>query len=238
MNAPSPATISHNIAAVRQRIDDALHSSGAPQQVTLEIAGKTRTPQENYWAAQALLQAGLPPIIGHNRVQEARACEADIRRVDGAQLHLIGPLQTNKINHAVGCVDLIETVDSQRLVDALDQRLSRELEVFIQVNTSGEESKSGCSPTGALTLVEAIGSSQHLHLRGLMTIGLNSFEELPVRRSYEQLRFLRDEAADRLDVDEASLALSMGMSRDLEWAIAEGATIVRVGTDIFGSRSH
>lgn len=230
-------SISHQVSHVLSRIEAARATSGAHQPVTLEIAGKTRSAEENFWAAQALVNAGQSAIIGHNHVQEARAYQDDIRRVTGAQIHLIGPLQSNKINQALACVDLIETVDSVRLVEAIDKRAERDLPVFVQVNTSGEESKSGCSPTETLSLIEAITNSTHLHVRGLMTIGLNSMDEAPVRRSYESLRSLRDEAAARLDVPESGLALSMGMSRDLEWAIAEGATIVRVGTDIFGPRA-
>lgn len=229
-------SISYQVRHVLSRIKNACASSGAPQQVTLEIAGKTRSGKENYWAALALAQAHQPVIIGHNHVQEARAHQDDIRQVAGAQIHLIGPLQTNKINHALSCVDLVETVDSVRLVEAIDKRTERPLNVFVQVNTSGEDSKSGCSPTDAARVIDAITASQHLRIQGLMTIGLNSFDEVPVRRSYESLRVLRDQAALRLDVPESTLALSMGMSRDLEWAIAEGATIVRVGTDIFGPR--
>lgn len=229
--------ISANVASVLQRIDNARLTYAAPQSVVLEIAGKTRTPDENHWAALALKNAGQPAIIGHNRVQEARECVDAIRRVEGAQLHLIGPLQSNKINQALSCVDLIETVDSPRLVDALDQRLDRILPVYIQVNTSAEDTKSGCSPTDTLALVEVIAASAHLSLAGLMTIGLNSREELPVRRSYEKLRVLREQAAQRLACSPDRLELSMGMSQDLDWAIGEGATLVRVGTDIFGPRA-
>ncbi len=229
--------ISHNVAHVLQRIHDARSSASAQHSVTLEIAGKTRTSQENFWAASALRQAGVPVLIGHNRVQEARECEQAIRQVPDAQIHLIGPLQTNKINHALACVDVVETVDSPRLVEAIDKRAERELQVFIQVNTSGEDSKSGCLPEECAPLLEVIQASTHLRVAGLMTIGLNSFDEHSVRRSYEQLRILRDDMAIRLGVSADALALSMGMSRDLEWAIAEGATIVRVGTDIFGPRA-
>lgn len=229
--------ISHTVAHVLQRVQDARSAASTQHNVTLEIAGKTRTPQENFWAASALSQAGVPVLIGHNRVQEARECEQAIRQVPGAQIHLIGPLQTNKIHHALACVDVVETVDSVRLVEAIDKRADREFSVFVQVNTSGEESKSGCLPAECAAVVDAIHHSDHLRVAGLMTIGLNSFDEHPVRRSYEQLRLLRDDMAIRLGIPDESLDLSMGMSRDLEWAIAEGATIVRVGTDIFGPRA-
>lgn len=231
-------SITHQVSQVVSRIEAARSHSGATQIVTLEIAGKTRSSDENYWAAQALADINQPVIIGHNRVQEALATHSAIRQVAHARVHLIGPLQKNKINHALNCVDLIETIDTLDLVSAIDQRSTTPLPVFIQVNTSGEHSKSGCTPTQAPFLIEAITQSQHLQFHGFMTIGLNSLDEAPVRISYAQLRELRDEAAVRLDVPEDSLALSMGMSRDLEWAIAEGATIVRVGTDIFGSRSQ
>lgn len=230
-------SIFHHATAVYERIRAARDTYAVSQNVTLEIAGKTRTAEENHWAAAALRQMGQPAIIGHNRVQEARDTQSAIRQVEGARIHLIGPLQKNKINHALACVDLIETVDSVELIDAIDQRVERTLPVFLQVNTSGEASKSGCSPTDAPALVDAVANSAHLQLAGFMTIGLNSLEEGPVRRSYADLRTIRNAAATRLGQSESALHLSMGMSRDLELAIAEGATIVRVGTDIFGPRA-
>ncbi len=209
---------------------------GRSDSVTLETVAKKRTPDECQAAAQYLSDANLPILLGHNKVQEARATHDAIRSVPNSRIHLIGNLQTNKINQALRSVDLIETVDSRHLVEAIDTRVRHGLKVFLQINVSLEESKHGCSPEALPDLVEAVATSRHLEVSGLMTVGANSPDEKTVRASFSLLRDLRENVAIRLDLPEDELDLSMGMSRDLEWAIAEGATIVRVGTDIFGSR--
>jgi pyridoxal phosphate enzyme (YggS family) len=232
-------TVAEGIDRVRERIDAACSRYGHADDVTLELAAKTRTPETCREAARALAERGLPVVLGHNRVQEALSTAPAIREVPGASIHLIGPLQKNKINHALNCVDLVETVASRELVEELDIRASRncmKLQVFLQVNTSGEPSKHGCSPEDVPSLVEAVELSPSLRLEGFMTVGLHSDDEAAVRRSYMRLRELRDDAAERLAVAESDLQLSMGMSQDLEWAIAEGATVVRVGTAVFGPR--
>ena len=179
-------SIPEAIAAARDRIDRATSACGRTDSVHLELAVKTRTPEECREAAAALSEAGLPILLGHNRVQEARATGT--------------------------------------------------LPVFVEVNVSGEATKHGCAPSDVAALIDAVETSAHLELAGFMTVGLNSPVEADVRAAYAQLRGIRDEAAARLGVEESDLALSMGMSRDLEWAIAEGATIVRLGTAIFGER--
>ena len=214
-------TIPSAIAEATDRIDRARQAAGRSDRVALELAVKTRTPEECREAAQALSDLGQPILLGHNRVQEATATVAAIRQVPGAQIHLIGPLQS---------------IDSALLVQKIDSRLSRELPVFIEVNVSGEDTKHGCSPTDVPALLEAVSSSAHLSLAGFMTVGLNSSAETDVRRGYAQLRQLRDRSAKELNRPADALELSMGMSNDLEWAIVEGATIVRVGTAVFGAR--
>ncbi|MFC2777114.1 MAG: alanine racemase [Pauljensenia sp.] len=202
----------------------------------LELAVKTRTPEECRAAATALRDAGLPILLGHNRVQEARSTVDAIREVPGARVHLIGPLQSNKINHALSCVDAIESLDSPALAAKIDARASVRLPVFVEVNVSGEATKHGRAPSDVAALINAVEASAHLQLAGFMTIGLNSPVEADVRAAYARLRTIRGEAARELGVGEEALELSMGMSRDLEWAIAEGATIVRLGTAVFGER--
>lgn len=229
--------LARNIGAVRRRIETARIASGAPDPVTLELAVKTQTPDICREAAQTLGDLGLPVLLGHNRVQEARATATAIREVPGARIHLIGPLQSNKVNQALTCVDAIETVGSSDLVDRLDARVTGFLPVFVQVNTSGEPSKHGCSPAEVPALIDAVHLASHLCLEGFMTIGLHSDDERAVRSSYAELRRIRDDCATRLGVPESDLTLSMGMSHDLEWAIAEGSTQVRVGTAVFGPRS-
>lgn len=224
------------IGEALERIECARGAAGRTDHVSLELAVKTRTPEECREAAHALSDLGQPVLLGHNRVQEATATVASIRQVPGARIHLIGPLQSNKINHALACVDAIESLDSVGLAQKIDLRLDRELPVFIEVNVSGEETKHGCSPCTVPSLIETVATSAHLKLTGFMTVGLNSTDEAEVRRGYAHLRQLRDDAAQTLERPVSDLDLSMGMSNDLEWAIAEGATIVRLGTAVFGSR--
>ncbi len=179
-------------------------------------------------------------------MQELAAKGAALR-ASGARIHVIGQLQRNKAAIAVEFADCVETVDSL----ALAERLSRlcieaerelELDVMIQVNVSGEESKAGVAPGEALALAAAVQALPALMVTGFMTIGLNSPDEGAVRAGYAQLASLRDEALIRSERGESPLReawqLSMGMSNDLEWAIAEGATTVRVGTAIMGHRSR
>ncbi|QWW19107.1 YggS family pyridoxal phosphate-dependent enzyme [Schaalia sp. 19OD2882] len=233
-----------NIEAARVRIDQAAQAASRSDRVDLQVAVKTQSPERCAEAAAALGALGLPVLLGHNRVQEAQATIVAIRSVAGARVHLIGPLQSNKVNQALACVDAIDTVDRVDLVQRLATRVRAAhdpncpaLPVLVQVNVSQEDTKSGCLVREAPALVDAILSTPTLRLAGFMTVGLNSHEEAPVRRAYATLRNLRDDTARRLGMDQAALALSMGMSGDIEWAIAEGATVVRLGTAIFGPRT-
>ncbi|MDC4232758.1 YggS family pyridoxal phosphate enzyme [Actinomyces sp. B33] len=229
-------TLLEGIASARLRIDEAAAAAGRADTVSLQLAVKTRTPDECREAAEGLASLGLPVLLGHNRVQEATATAPAIREVPGSRISLIGPLQTNKINRALACVDAIDTIDSPGLVDAIDARAQRIIDVLVQVNVSAEPSKHGVRPDDAPRLVDAVVESEHLRLAGFMTVGLNSPVEADVRAAYADLRRLRDDTADRVGVATADLDLSMGMSGDLEWAVAEGATIVRLGTAVFGPR--
>lgn len=234
--------IAHGIDQACHRIRAACEIAGRSDSVALQLAVKTRTSTECAQAARILADRDLPILLGHNRVQEAAATAEAIHAIPGARLHLIGPLQSNKVNHALRWVDGIDTIDRVDLIHRLNRRLTilqteNPLPVLVQVNVSGEEAKSGCHEKDCPALVEAIIESTHLDFRGFMTVGLNSPEEGPVRRAYERLRTIRNATAAHLGQPEESLELSMGMSRDLEWAIAEGATIIRIGTAVFGARS-
>lgn len=227
--------------SIRTRIEDALERIGTAREgagrtdpVELELAVKTRTPEECREAAQALADLGRPILLGHNRVQEARDTAPAIREVPGAQIRLIGPLQSNKINQALACVDAIESVDSPALVAKIDARAERRIPVLAEVNVSGEGTKHGCHPEEVGALVEALLAAEHLSLAGFMTVGLNSPVEKDVRAAYALLRDIRDRTEDATGLH--GLELSMSMSADLEWAIGEGASIVRVGTAVFGAR--
>jgi pyridoxal phosphate enzyme (YggS family) len=177
-------------------------------------------------------------VLGENYVQEAQAKMAALGQVP-VSWHLIGHLQTNKARQAVELFDLIHSVDSLKLARELDKqaaRFGKRQAVLIQVNTGGEASKSGVAVEEALALVAAAVRLEHLEVRGLMTIP--PFFDAPERARpfFRQLRELRDRYRAAPGASPAVGELSMGMTGDFEAAIAEGATLVRVGTAIFGAR--
>jgi pyridoxal phosphate enzyme (YggS family) len=226
------------LAEAKARIHTAEASCGrAGAGVRLLVATKFWGPD----AVAAVVRAG-GTLVGESRMQELEEKGPTLVEV-GARVHVIGQLQRNKAATAVRYAQCVQTVDSL----ALGERLSRlcidagrDLDVMIQVNVSGEESKAGVTPGEALDLASGVQRLPGLTVTGFMTIGLNSREEGPVREGYARLRGIRDQAlilSERGTVPLASAwELSMGMSNDLEWAIAEGATIVRVGTAVMGRR--
>ncbi len=226
------------LAEVKARIHVAEASSGrAGAGVRLLVATKTKDAD----AARAVVAAG-GKLVGESRMQEL-AVKGPALAEAGAEVHVIGQLQRNKAATAVEFASCIQTVDSLKLAERLS-RLAAEreksLDVMVQVNVSGEDSKAGVAPEEALALAADIQALPMLTVTGFMTIGLNSTDEDAVRAGYRRLREIRDTAlieSERgaYDLREA-WELSMGMSGDLEWAIAEGATLVRVGTAVMGAR--
>jgi pyridoxal phosphate enzyme (YggS family) len=227
-------------------------AAGRPlDSVRLLLAVKTQPAA----AIREALEAGAY-LIGQNRVQEMTATEPELVDLPHAT-HMIGPLQSNKVNQVLRWADCIQTVDSlrlaQRLADRAPERAKagatgghragpaaspRRLDVMVQVNTSGEATKAGVEPHLALELIYQVAALEQLRLTGLMTVGLNSADSVAVGRAYAALRDLRDSAAASGEPGtEAITELSMGMSGDLGIAIAEGATMVRLGTAVFGPRT-
>lgn len=226
---------------VLARLDAAAQRAGRDSsEITVLLATKTRTPAEIAAAVELLRERGRRVVVGENRAQEI-AKHADPLLMDNAvPRHFIGRLQTNKARDVVAFAELIHSVDREGIADALERRaettgLTRE--VLVQVNTSGEESKGGFAPTveAIAPIVERLRASEVLRPVGLMTIGANSSDAAEVRSSLRMLRDLRDRAREQLGAPELE-QLSMGMSGDLEIAVEEGATIVRVGSAIFGAR--
>jgi pyridoxal phosphate enzyme (YggS family) len=208
----------------------------APGEVRLLLATKTLDAAP---IREAIVAGGT--LIGENRVQELQAKAQGLSDLPH-ETHLIGPLQRNKAKAAVQHADCIETVADLKIAQRIDRLAGdqgKRLDVFIQVNTSGEETKSGCAPTEAGRLAAAVAALEHLRLRGFMTIGLNSPDQVAVGLSFARLREIRDAVivAGAPGTAEAT-ELSMGMSGDFELAIAEGATIVRVGSAVFGPRDY
>ncbi|QEL64532.1 PLP dependent protein [Oryzomicrobium terrae] len=234
--ADSVADFKHNLAAVRERIAAACRRAGRdPGEVRLLPVSKTFDA-----AHLRLAYAAGCRQLGENKVQEAQ-CKwealADLADLRGS---VIGHLQTNKARRVARFASEFQALDSLRLAEALDRRLQAEgrgLDVFVQINTSGEASKYGLAPQEAAAFLRALPAFGALRVRGLMTLALFSAEAARVRACFALLRQLRDllrqDAPAGIGLDE----LSMGMSGDFEIAIEEGATVVRIGQAIFGART-
>jgi pyridoxal phosphate enzyme (YggS family) len=229
--------VSGRLAEARRRIERAASASHrATEAITLVGVSKTQ-PAE---LIKHALAAGLTDF-GENRVQEADAKIEEVGR-ERARWHLIGHLQANKAKRAVLLFDLIHSLDSIALAERLDRLCAEagraELPVLIQVDLAGEATKTGASVEELPLLVEAVTKAERLSLRGLMTLP-PFFEEAQRARPYfQRLRELRDALQSRQAFGATRTGeLSMGMSHDFEIAIEEGATMVRVGTAIFGERN-
>lgn len=223
--------IAANLRDVEARLAAAAARSGrSAEDVTLVAVSKT-------WpvpVVQAAVDAGAK-TLGENRVQEA---QEKVPGVTGSPAwHLVGHLQRNKAKVAVDLFDVIESVDSARLAREIGKHAARsgkEVAILLQVNTSGEASKFGVEPDDLAALADEAAGIEGLAVEGLMTIAAHTDDATAVRSCFETLRGLRD----RVVRDHpAATHLSMGMTGDFEMAIEEGATIVRVGTAIFGQRT-
>lgn len=218
---------------VRSRIAAAARAAGRdPAEVTLLAVSKT-------FPSAALREACAAGqwLLGENYVQEGAAKRADLHDLRDLRLVLIGPLQANKARLAAETFDAVESVDRLKIAQRLSALRPDDrppLDVLVQVNISGEATKSGCAPGQAIPLARAVAGLPRLRLTGFMGIAEPTSDVAVQRAQFARLRHIRDEArAAGLNVP----VLSMGMTADLEAAIAEGATEVRVGTAIFGARS-
>ena len=229
----SETDIRANLAAVRERIAAAARRAGRREDAVLLVAVSKTVDAEGVRAA---LAAGVP-ALGENRVQEAREKIAVLGRP--RPWHLIGHLQTNKVKDALESFDLIHSVDRVPLAEALSRRAAeagRRMDVLVQVNVGEEPQKGGLRADELRAALETMARLPGLRLRGLMTIPPLPREPEDSRPYYKEMRKLLEDA--RRWGHEPDLAeLSMGMSGDFEVGIEEGATIVRVGTAIFGSRA-
>jgi pyridoxal phosphate enzyme (YggS family) len=211
---PRRAEIEARLAAVRERIRAA---GGDPEQIAMVAVSKGRSLED----CRAALDAGLTRL-GENRVAEALP---KLEALPGAEWHLVGHLQTNKVPTAAGRFALIHSVDSVRLAEAIARR-DPEQAVLLQVNTSREPQKQGLAPEAALPAVRAVASL--LPVRGLMCMAAAEGDPAP---AFAELRRLRDEAEQALGV--ALPVLSMGMTQDYEAAVRAGSTLLRLGRVLF-----
>jgi len=231
IGAAKTPDIAANVACVRERVARAAERAGRePEEIRL-IAVSKRFGAE---AVRAAIAAGVSDI-GENYVQEAAAKRGEV--AETARWHLVGHLQRNKAGKAAEIFDVVQTVDGTRIAHALGrsaQQKGRTIEILLQVNTSGEEAKSGVVPDDAERLLAELAQIEGVRVRGLMTIGRWDPDPEKARPEFRLLAHLAGRLAS---VTGAELKwLSMGMSNDLEVAIEEGANQVRVGTAIFGAR--
>lgn len=224
------------VADIRRRMHDACIRAGrAPESVLLCAASKTRDVQ----TVQNAQNIGID-LFGENRVQELVEKHA-ANAYGTTPLHFIGHLQTNKVRQVVGVADLIESVDSLHLLEAIEKEAARQnlvQSILIEVNIAGEESKSGISPDELFSLLKTADSLSHIQVKGLMCIPPRCEEPEEQRHWFSLMHTLFNKAAAKSWQTNQMQILSMGMSGDFETAIQEGATIVRVGTAIFGPRIY
>ncbi len=216
--------IAERLSAVRRRIDAAARSCGRdPQEITLVAVSKIKPPED----VVAAYEAGQRDF-GESYVQEFQDKRASLPALPDARFHFIGHLQSNKTRPAAGLFDVIHTVSSEKIARRLNEQTERPLDIYLEVKLSPEDAKNGMDAADLPAVADFVRSCENLRLRGLMTMPPWSDDPEPARPYFRTLRELRDE----LGLE----GLSMGMSHDLEVAIEEGSTLVRVGTAIFGER--
>ena len=229
------SSIAENIAAIRGRMAAAAERAGRdPGEIMLLGASKMNDAA----ACQAAIQAGID-ALGENRVQEMTA-KLQEHAYDGAPLHFIGHLQRNKVRQVVGVVSLIQSAGSWELLEEIERQAEKKAlvqDVLLEVNIGGEESKSGFAPQALYEAADKARSLSHIRVRGLMTIP--PVEQTP----HGNLPYFVEVSRLYVDIsrnlyDNSFAYLSMGMSEDFEDAIAAGATMVRVGSAIFGRRHY
>ena len=226
-----------NLQIIQNRIQQACtHAQRNPDEVKLLLAIKTVTPAQIITA----INAGYP-LIAENKIQELKEKYEALQPYPHCS-HFIGHLQTNKIKEILKYdVECVQSLDRLDLAEKLQKRLEMEdktIDVLIQVNTSNEKSKFGIEPTKAIELTRAVALLDRIRIKGLMTIGLFSEEEAKVRPCFKLLKQIQQDIIAENIPNVEMKELSMGMSGDLEIAIEEGATIIRVGTAIFGKRKY
>ena len=229
-------SIAENVAAIRAKMDAAAKISGRdPKEILLCAATKMNDAD----AVRQAISAGVD-LCGENRVQELTAKHKE-NAYEGAPVHFIGHLQTNKVKQVVGKVDLIQSVDSLRLLKAIDAEAAKQgiiQDILLEVNVGEEESKSGSDAEEVLPLLEQISDFSHIFVRGLMAIPPISQNSGDNRKYFQKILQLSVDIRAKKYDNVLVNCLSMGMSDDYEDAIACGSTMIRVGTAIFGKRNY
>lgn len=228
--------LSQHVQAVQARITQAALRAGRdPGDITLCAATKVQTDD----TIRAAISAGIR-ICGENRVQELAAHLAAEAYAGAKEIHFIGHLQTNKVKQVVGHVDLIQSVDSDRLIRSINAQadnLGLVQDILLEINIAGEENKGGCLLQDLPGLLDLVPTLEHVRFRGLMSIPPVSAAPGANRPYFSAMRQLFVDIKGKMSDNQDDITcLSMGMSGDFEDAISEGATIVRVGTALFGPR--
>jgi len=224
-----PASLQANLEAVRQAItSSAQRASRDPSAVTLVAVTKTVAVER----IREAITLGLR-IFGENRVQEALPKMDEIGPAN-IDWHLVGHLQTNKIKFLEGRFQMVQSVDSAGLAEALDRRLQSALDVLVEVNVAEESQKTGALPADLPAIARTVAAASHLRLRGLMTVAPMVSDAEQVRPIFRRLRSLRDQTSHELGMPLP--VLSMGMTDDYPVAVEEGATMLRLGRALFGPR--
>ena len=229
-------SIAENIAAIRSRMDAAAIAAGRdPKEIKLCAATKMNDAD----AVRQAIAGGID-LCGENRVQELTQKQKE-NAYEGAPVHFIGVLQTNKVKQVVGKVDVIQSVDRVGLLQAIQKEAAKMgivQDIFLEVNVGDEESKSGFAVGEVLPLLEQIGEYPNIFVRGLMTIPPISKKEGDNRKFFQEILQLSVDISVKKYDNVLVECLSMGMSDDFEDAIACGSTMIRIGTAIFGARDY
>ena len=229
-------SIAENVAAIRARMDAAARAAGRdPAEILLCAASKMNDAQR----VREAVAAGVD-CCGENRVQELLD-KQPLGAYAGRPVHFIGHLQTNKVNKVVGKVELIQSVDRQELLEAVNRaalRLGLRQQILLEINIGAEPQKGGFTPEEALALAAKMGDYPGVFLRGLMAIPPVSEKKGDNCKYFAKMRNLYIDIAAKKYDNVSMVCLSMGMSDDFEDAIAEGSTMIRVGTAIFGARPY
>ena len=229
-------SISENVVKIRAEMEAAAIAAGRDPKSVLLCAA---TKMNDAAAVREAIAAGVD-CCGENKVQELTAKLAE-NAYEGAPVHFIGHLQTNKVKQVVGKVDLIQSVDSPRLLATIDKEANRQgivQDILLEVNVGGEESKSGFRPDEVLPLVKTLSQFPNIRVKGLMTIPPISQKNGDNVKFFQKIYNIAVDIIALLEDNDMARYLSMGMSDDFSDAIACGSTMIRVGTAIFGARDY
>jgi len=229
----SPTTLKKRLYYIQDRINKAAINAGRkPQHITL-IAVTKSFPKE-IWEQALFVNL---TTLGESRIQEAQEKLETFLKRDKIKLHLIGHLQSNKVRKAVKIFDVIQTVDSVNLAEKIDRICKEDFKkqhIYIQINTGADPKKRGISAKNAISSALKISKMENLNLDGIMTIPPRGLTKTKLSLVYRKTREIRDEICSR--INKRCQNISMGMSSDYETAITEGATHIRIGTGLFGTR--